>query len=115
MAPLIRLPKLRDQIITVKHIERGETVYVCKVVETGNYYRFNEIQYQLVHLLDGKSTLEEMVEAFNSQNHKIEFDVEFLAEFVESIKDPGLAERLLDLRSVRRQHGHELAVPPSHV
>ena len=92
MAPLIRLPKLRDQIITVKQIERGETVYVCKVVETGNYYRFNEIQYQLVNLLDGKSTLEEMVEAFNSQNHKIEFDVEFLAEFVESIKDLDIVE-----------------------
>ena len=64
MDPLKPIPKLQDNLIIVKQIERGEAVYVFKVPETGNYYRFTEFQHQLITLLDGKRTLEEMAEAF---------------------------------------------------
>jgi putative peptide zinc metalloprotease protein len=92
VASLKRVPRLKDQIITVKQVERGETVYVCKVVDTDNYYRFSELQYGLLKLFDGNRTLEEMAEEFNASTDSFYVDVEFLESFVDNIKELDIVE-----------------------
>lgn len=85
-------PRLRGDIVTVRQVERGETVHVYKTLEPPNYYRFDTIQHDLLRLLDGSRTLEEVATAFNAKSPIMTVDVAFLEKFVGSLKDVGLLE-----------------------
>jgi putative peptide zinc metalloprotease protein len=87
------LPKLRDDLVIARLVERGEPLYVYKVAETQDYYRLDETQHAILLLLRGNRTPEEVVAAFNAQSRTLSIDLEFLGEFVEGMRALDIFEK----------------------
>ncbi|MGI9104594.1 MAG: efflux RND transporter periplasmic adaptor subunit [Terriglobales bacterium] len=60
-----RYPRIHPHVITREHQEREGTFYRL-IIPNGppHYYRFNQLQYNLVLLFDGKRTYEQVTELF---------------------------------------------------
>lgn len=117
MAALTRLPKLRTDLVVVEQIQRGETVHVYKVPDPRNYYNLDPLQHAIVQMLDGQRTPEQLISEFNARNLGMDIDLEYLAEYLEGLKDTGLLERsrqekqvalLEKLRDKRRRRASRL-------
>jgi putative peptide zinc metalloprotease protein len=62
VASLTTYPKVRDDLVIIRQVIRGEVVYVCKIPETKSYQKVGELQHDLMGLLDGTRSPEEIVE-----------------------------------------------------
>ena len=93
-------PKLREDMLRVRLVERGETLYMYKVLESGNYYRIDEIQDQILGLLDGTRSPEEIVEEFNARNLAMSIDLEFFGQFYENLRESEIFEKTPEEKKV---------------
>jgi putative peptide zinc metalloprotease protein len=85
--------KVRDDLVRVRLVERGEPLYMYKVVETQDYYRLSEIQHEILVLFDGIRTLEEVVEAFNVAHPELPIDLDFLQTYVDTLRATEIFEK----------------------
>ncbi len=85
-------PKLRDDIVMVPQVERGEELYVYKVQETQDYYRIDAIQHAILGLMDGTRTPAEVARDFNSASAGLTIDEDFVRSYVDSMRATGIFE-----------------------
>ncbi len=90
---LNRRLKLRADLATVRLVERGEAVYVYKVVENRKYYRVNEVQHQVLRLMNGTRTDEQIIESFNAGNPGTRIDRDYIEEFVDGLRQTEIFEK----------------------
>lgn len=86
-------PPLRDDLKIRKIVQRGEVTYVIKEPDRQTYYRFDEAQFFMLQLFDGKRNESELVALFNHTDKKYEYDAGALTELLNSVKDFKLLSR----------------------
>ncbi len=91
--PLTARPKIREDLVKIHQIARGEAFYIYKVPETQDCYHIDEIQHDILSLLDGTRTLEEIVEEFNARDAALPLDLEFLKDYVDSLRSTDILEK----------------------
>lgn len=87
------LPKLRSDLVIIPQVNRGETTYVYKVLETGDYYNLDSVQHGIISLLDGERTAEELLEEFQTRNRGARIDSTALMEYIEGFRGTDLFEK----------------------
>lgn len=92
MADIIPLP-LREDLVTRSMPMDGEISYILKDSEKQKYFRFDEAQYQLLQLFDGQRSLNQLVDRFNEESEKYEYDLESAEELYKALKDNKLLKR----------------------
>ena len=93
MDALTRRYKLRDDIVRVRQVERGQVAYTYKVPGTQGYFRLDELQHAILDLFDGSRTLEEVVEAHNTLSPALTIDPEWLHNYVEGLRSTQMFEQ----------------------
>jgi putative peptide zinc metalloprotease protein len=88
---LVRLRVRADLGITPSKYE-GKTHYVVKDPISLRYYRFNEQEYFVVKMFDGKHTLEEAQKAFERQFRPHRLTLEDLEGFSQQLLQAGLVQ-----------------------
>ena len=89
-------PPLREELRIRKIVQRGEVTHVIKEPDQQAYYRFDEAQFFMLGLFDGKRDEADLVKEFNTTNSEYEYDEEALTELIHSVKDYKLLERSRD-------------------
>ena len=89
---IIPLP-LRDGLNLRQQKQKGETIFILKDPETDEYYRFDEAQYQIISLFDGKKNIDEVVEEFNKTFKQYEYDKEDLESLYGDLESFKLLQR----------------------
>ncbi|MEE8111550.1 MAG: hypothetical protein V3T54_02345, partial [Acidobacteriota bacterium] len=93
MASLKPLPKVRTDLIKIRQVQRGVTLYIYKVPVKNLYYQIDEIQHEILELLDGTRTATELVDEFNTRDLVLPIDEDFLDTYVSSMKDMDIFEK----------------------
>jgi len=88
-----KLPKLRTDLIITRQKQRGEVVFVIKDPDTREYFRYSEMEYQVMALFDGHHTMDQIIQDFKKIDTEVELDNETLNSFFASVKQNGLIER----------------------
>jgi putative peptide zinc metalloprotease protein len=88
---LVRLRVRADLGITPSKYE-GKTHYVVKDPISLRYYRFNEQEYFVVKMFDGKHTLEEAQKAFEKEFRPHRLTLEDLESFSQQLLQAGLVQ-----------------------
>jgi len=86
-------PPLRLELKTRKMVLQGKTTYVVKEPDKQEYYHFDEAQYEMLQLFDGEKDLEQLLEAFNQESEKYEYDMDAIQSIFNSCKDLHLLKR----------------------
>ena len=74
-------PSLREDLKISKMVQLERISYVVKDPLQDAYYRFDQEEWNIISLFDGKTKREEMVIEYN-QNHKLdEIDITTIKEF----------------------------------
>ena len=60
-------PVLRDTAVISRHIYRGEPWYVLQNSLNGRSHRFNTVAYNVIGLMDGQLTVQEIWEMVGQQ------------------------------------------------
>ena len=89
-------PPLREELKIRKIIQRGEVTHVIKEPDQQAYYRFDEAQFFMLGLFDGKRDEAALVKVFNETNDEYEYNEEAATELINSVKDFHLLERSKD-------------------
>lgn len=88
------LPRpLRSTLKIRRLVQCGEICYIVKEVNKGEYYRFSEAQYEMISLFDGKHDMDQLVNLFNEKSDKYEYEMEALADLIESCQELQLLQR----------------------
>jgi putative peptide zinc metalloprotease protein len=89
----IKLHKLRDDIVITRQIQQGDVFYVIKNPDDQSYYRFPEIQYEIIALFNGKNDFSAIKGEFEAKHPDVEIDDTTLNSFVASLKELNLLEK----------------------
>lgn len=92
MAEIIPLP-LRDDLVSRAMPQEGELSYILKDSDAQKYFRFDEAQFLLLQLFDGQHSLNQLVDRFNEESDKYEYDLESAEELYKALKDNKLLKR----------------------
>ena len=109
-----KLPKIRADLIIIRQKQRGEIVFVVKDPIKKEYFRYSELEYQVMALFDGRHTIEQVIRDFKMIDPEAELDSETINDFLKSLKHGGLIERsseeknLLLLEKQRTYRKHRL-------
>lgn len=98
---LIPLP-IRNELHIKKQRQKGEIFYIVKDAESDGYFRFDEPQFDMINLFDGKLSISQLVAKFNERYRQIEYD----SESVESLYDDLKTHKLLQ----RSKRDHNIAL-----
>lgn len=82
------LPRLRPDLLAREHVQRGVTVVVGVLPETGYLYRWDSNTWELLQLFDGVRTLEE-ISSLHGERTGVYYSVEDVREFVDVLKGQG--------------------------
>lgn len=88
---MVRLRTRPDLNITPQKYE-GKTCYVVKDPVAMRYYRFNDQEYFVVGLFDGKHTLEEIQKSFENNFRPHRLTLEDLEAFAQQLLQAGLVQ-----------------------
>src|SRR5215470_7915403 len=78
-------PKLRDDLIFQDRETDEGTVWFVKDPIRAQFYRFNDLQVSIMHLLDGRRTLEE-ISGFVFAEQGVEMPADRIEALVERLK-----------------------------
>ncbi|MBF0436313.1 MAG: HlyD family efflux transporter periplasmic adaptor subunit [Magnetococcales bacterium] len=84
---------LRSDLTIRKIAKQGDVTYVVKDPDSLSYYRFDEAQYLMLTLFDGKRTEAQLLEAFDVASDDYVYDQDSLNYLIGSAKDFKLLER----------------------
>jgi len=73
--------RLRNQINLTRHVYRGDVCYIFQDIASDSYYRFSPEVYAFIALMDGKSTLGEII-ASRSADHQEQLPPEKIVEIL---------------------------------
>lgn len=86
------LPKLRSDLVVRKVVLRNEVSYMVKDPVTLAYYQLRPYEYDILSLLNGNHTDEEIIQEYN-EKHPLEIiDEEFLESFKKQFREMELLE-----------------------
>ena len=88
-----KLPKLRADLVITRQKQRDEVVFVVKDPESQQYYRYSEIEFQVMSLFDGHHTIEQVQQDYAGIAPEAELDNETIKDFLSSLKQDGLIQR----------------------
>jgi putative peptide zinc metalloprotease protein len=60
-------PKLRAHILIHRHVYRGDVWYVLADESSSRHHRFNEAAYQVIGLMDGRRTVQQLWHLVNTR------------------------------------------------
>ena len=86
MASLTRNPKVRDDLVIIRRVLRGEVTYACKIPDPTTYQFLSELQRDLMNVIDGTRSREEIVETFNAEHPGNPIDLDTLEESLEDLR-----------------------------
>lgn len=92
--------KLRDDLVIVPRVERGESLYLYKVLETQSYYTIDAMQHEILILLDGTRSMEEVVADHNAKNAAMPIDMDFLEEYLDNLKEAEIFEKTAEEKKI---------------
>lgn len=84
-------PKRREKIRVTDQRSGDETIHIVVDEETGQYYRFGELEFSIFWSLDGETSLEKIKEIIE-EKFEAEIPLEQLQKFVEDLKAKELLE-----------------------
>ena len=85
--------KLREDLVITRQVQRDEVFYVIKDPVAQTYYRFAEVEYDIISLFDGENDFARTQELFSEQYEDAEIDEATLQNFVASLKKIDLLEK----------------------
>lgn len=77
---------LRSDLRVRKIAVKGETTFVIKEPDQQAYYRFDEAQYLMLTLFDGKRQAMQLIDAFDEASDEYAYDEEALNDLIDSAK-----------------------------
>lgn len=86
-------PPLREELKIRKIKQAGETTYVFKEPDKQEYFQFDEPEYEIMALFDGKHDTGRLAEMFNDQSEEFEVDQETVDELVDAARENRLLTR----------------------
>lgn len=92
-AEISKYPALRDDLKISKQVLLEKTSFIVKDPVKGQYFRFDQEEWGIISLFDGKSTLEEIVARFNQSQAEVEIDLELVKDYQESLESMNLLEK----------------------
>ncbi|MBF0588916.1 MAG: hypothetical protein HQL53_07310, partial [Magnetococcales bacterium] len=107
-------PPIRAEVKMRQITQGGEKVFILKEPDKGSYYQFDEAQYLMLSLFDGKMDVPELVEAFDEASDVYAYDEDALKDLIDSAREfklltltkeeqnTALVEKLRDLREGAR-------------
>ena len=106
------LPKLRTDLIITRQKQRDEIVFVIKDPTKQEYFRYSEMEFQVMALFDGHHTIEQVIQDFKKIDPEADLDSETINDFLSSLEQGGLTERtageknliLLEKQRAYRKH-----------
>nr|CRH08012.1 Protein of unknown function. membrane protein of unknown function [Candidatus Magnetococcus massalia] len=87
------IPPLREDLKIRKLTSQGEIEYIIKEPESQSYYRFNEPQYLMMSLFDGRRDKESLIKTFDEESDEYEYDEESLDDLLNSCREYELLKR----------------------
>ncbi len=116
MAAVGVLPRLTPGTIVRRIAGVEESYVVAREPEERRFFKFEDWEYDLFALLDGTRSLSELAEEFNARHPEIGADVQWMADYVEGLRQIGLIEKseqerhlvMMDkLKSLRRRRFYD--------
>ncbi len=86
-------PILRSDLKISKQVLRDNTSYIIKDPLKNTYFRFDQSEWDIIALFDGKGSLEEMAQRFNAENSEIEIDVGTLKDYQKNLESMNLLQK----------------------
>ncbi len=93
VASLNPRPRVRNDVVKIHQVARGQPFYIYKVPGIDDYYHLDEIQHEILSLLDGTRTLEQVVEELGARSAPIPLDLEFLQDYINNLRSTEILER----------------------
>ena len=82
--------RMRPDLSARRHRYQGRTYWVLKEPVGLNYFRFHEEEYEILNMLDGRSSLEDIKEQFESQFAPQKITFQDLQQFIGMLHRSGL-------------------------
>lgn len=101
-----KYPKLRDDLITSRQVQAGQTVYIIKDPVTNRFFRLREPEYYLASSLDGKTSQESILQNFHDK-FGIAIKAEQLDAFLKGLANKNFLETFLAEYEVSRTTAHD--------
>ncbi len=106
------LLKIREDLVITRQKQRDEIVFVVKDPVKVTYYRYSEMEYQVMALFNGNRTLEQVITEYNRIDPEAELDMESLKYFVATLKQNDIFKKssseknliLLEKQRTYRKH-----------
>ena len=89
-------PRLRLDLIISQQLQRGVVVYVIKDQLDGQYYKFGEMEYTILSLLDGTRNAKQILKAAQSSLPDLDLEASDLKDFISSVNKMNLLEKSLE-------------------
>lgn len=86
-------PPLREELKQRTIKQQGELIHIIKEPDKSAYYRFDEGQYLMLTLFDGRRTPLQLVKLFNETSEEYEYDHEVLEELIASARNFQILKR----------------------
>ncbi len=86
-------PSLRPDLKISKQVLREKTSYIVKDPIKNSYYRFEQGEWSIISLFDGKRSLEDMAKKFNEDNSDTEIDVGTLKDYQKNLESMNLLQK----------------------
>ena len=87
--------KLRSDLIITQQLQRGSVVYMVKDPLDGQYYKFGDLEFQILKLLDGTRNIANILQNMKKIDPEAELDREDIKDFLVSINRMNLLEKSL--------------------
>lgn len=84
---------LRDEVKVRRFVQQGDVSFVVKEPDKQEYYRFSIPQMELIRLFDGVHDLTAIVERFNRESQRYEYDTETAESVYHACKDYQILKR----------------------
>lgn len=93
------MSKIRTDLIITQQIQRGKTVFIIKDPMDGQYYKFGELEFSIIKLIDGKNTDTQILEKINKIESNTGIEASDIKDFINSLNKMNLLEKSIEERN----------------
>lgn len=90
---IVKFPALRPDLKISRQVQSEKVTFIVKDPLKNEYYKFDESEWRIISLFDGKLTLPEMVSSYAEKNRGLEITLEDIKNYRESLTSIDLIEK----------------------